>query len=267
MANARSLAQGDKGTVFVGSRLLDKVYAIVNKDGKRSVKVHRLRPLPAQRRRIQGRHALHRRAVEDIQDRQDRGQPRQSAEADGDLRQAAEGRSPRLEVHRHRARQQALRPGRAARQQRAARRRSWPDQPDESRRQRRRSHRARRSQHGRLRLESGNQAALFHRQRPRLDVGRRARRTNSTASPRSASISARPIASRAISSTPNSVGANPAANSRHRSACWARIRLRSACGSTPATCSRRPTRTPSSSPATVRGTGRRKLAATSLSPS
>jgi glucose/arabinose dehydrogenase len=39
MANARSLALGDKGTVFVGTRLLDKVYAIVNKDGKRSVKV------------------------------------------------------------------------------------------------------------------------------------------------------------------------------------------------------------------------------------
>jgi glucose/arabinose dehydrogenase len=39
MANARSLAVGDKGTVFVGSRLVDKVYAIVNKDGKRSVKV------------------------------------------------------------------------------------------------------------------------------------------------------------------------------------------------------------------------------------
>ena len=39
MANARSLAEGDKGTVFVGSRLVDKVYAIVNKDGKRSVKV------------------------------------------------------------------------------------------------------------------------------------------------------------------------------------------------------------------------------------
>jgi len=39
MANARSLALGDKGTVFVGSRVLDKVYAIVNKDGKRSVKV------------------------------------------------------------------------------------------------------------------------------------------------------------------------------------------------------------------------------------
>ncbi len=39
MANARSLALGDKGTVFVGSRLLDKVYAIINKDGKRTVKI------------------------------------------------------------------------------------------------------------------------------------------------------------------------------------------------------------------------------------
>jgi glucose/arabinose dehydrogenase len=39
MANARSLALGDKGTVFVGSRLVDKVYGIENKDGKRQVKV------------------------------------------------------------------------------------------------------------------------------------------------------------------------------------------------------------------------------------
>src|SRR5215467_3720431 len=39
MANARSLAVGDKGTVFVGSRLVDKVYAIVDKDGKREVKI------------------------------------------------------------------------------------------------------------------------------------------------------------------------------------------------------------------------------------
>jgi glucose/arabinose dehydrogenase len=39
MANARSLALGDKGTIFVGSRLVDKVYAIVDKDGKRTVKV------------------------------------------------------------------------------------------------------------------------------------------------------------------------------------------------------------------------------------
>ena len=39
MANARSMALGDKGTVFVGSRQVDKVYAIVNKDGKRTVKI------------------------------------------------------------------------------------------------------------------------------------------------------------------------------------------------------------------------------------
>jgi glucose/arabinose dehydrogenase len=37
--NARSLRLGDKGTVFVGNRVLDKVYAIVDKDGKREVKV------------------------------------------------------------------------------------------------------------------------------------------------------------------------------------------------------------------------------------
>jgi glucose/arabinose dehydrogenase len=39
MPNARSMALGAKGTVFVGSRLQDKVYAIVNKNGKREVKV------------------------------------------------------------------------------------------------------------------------------------------------------------------------------------------------------------------------------------
>jgi hypothetical protein len=38
VGNARTLRQGDKGTVFVSSRLLDKVYAIVEKDGKREVK-------------------------------------------------------------------------------------------------------------------------------------------------------------------------------------------------------------------------------------
>ncbi|NUU42019.1 sorbosone dehydrogenase family protein [Tardiphaga robiniae] len=39
MANARSMREGDKGTVFVGSRLVDKVYAVINNDGKRQVKV------------------------------------------------------------------------------------------------------------------------------------------------------------------------------------------------------------------------------------
>ena len=93
-----------------------------------------LRPLPSERPRVQGRHALHRRTVEGLQDREGRGCPGQPAEADRDLRQAAEGRSPWLEVHRHRSRRQALRSGRPARQQRAARRRARPDPADESRR-------------------------------------------------------------------------------------------------------------------------------------
>jgi glucose/arabinose dehydrogenase len=37
--NARSMREGDRGTVFVGSRLAGKVHAIVTKDGKREVKV------------------------------------------------------------------------------------------------------------------------------------------------------------------------------------------------------------------------------------
>jgi glucose/arabinose dehydrogenase len=38
MPNARSIAVGTKGTVFVGTRLVDHVYAVVEKDGKREVK-------------------------------------------------------------------------------------------------------------------------------------------------------------------------------------------------------------------------------------
>jgi glucose/arabinose dehydrogenase len=39
IANARSLRLGDKGTVFVSNRVLDKVYAIVDRGGKRETKV------------------------------------------------------------------------------------------------------------------------------------------------------------------------------------------------------------------------------------
>src|SRR6516225_9677504 len=38
MVNARSLARGDKGTIFVSTRLLDKIYAITEKNGKHEVK-------------------------------------------------------------------------------------------------------------------------------------------------------------------------------------------------------------------------------------
>ncbi len=37
--NARTLRLGDKGTVFVSSRIKDKIHAIIDKDGKREVKV------------------------------------------------------------------------------------------------------------------------------------------------------------------------------------------------------------------------------------
>src|SRR5262249_26507393 len=37
--NARTLRLGDKGTVFVSSRIKDKIHAIVDKDGNREVKV------------------------------------------------------------------------------------------------------------------------------------------------------------------------------------------------------------------------------------
>jgi glucose/arabinose dehydrogenase len=38
MANARSLREGDKGTIFVGTRLVGNVYGIVNRGDKREVK-------------------------------------------------------------------------------------------------------------------------------------------------------------------------------------------------------------------------------------
>src|SRR5207302_8441179 len=37
--NARTLRLGDKGTVFVSSRIKDKIHAIVERNGKREVKV------------------------------------------------------------------------------------------------------------------------------------------------------------------------------------------------------------------------------------
>src|SRR2546423_4866247 len=37
--NARTMVWGDKGTLFVGSRVAGQVYAIVDKDGTREVKV------------------------------------------------------------------------------------------------------------------------------------------------------------------------------------------------------------------------------------
>ena len=120
MPNARSLALGDKGTVFVGSRT--RRQGLCHRQQGRQA---RGQDLASGLYRPNGvafqNGTLYIAELSKIsQDREDRGQSRQSAEADRDLRQPAEGRSPRLEVHRHRTRQQALCSGRPARQQRAA---------------------------------------------------------------------------------------------------------------------------------------------------
>jgi len=39
ISNARTLRLGDKGTLFVGNRVFDKVYAVLDRNGKREVKV------------------------------------------------------------------------------------------------------------------------------------------------------------------------------------------------------------------------------------
>ena len=96
--NARTLRLGDKGTVFVSSRVQDKVHAIVTKDGKRELKVvasglHRPNGI-----------ALHKGTLyiaelqSNLEDREDRGQPRQPAEAHRHPGRSAEGRAARLEI-------------------------------------------------------------------------------------------------------------------------------------------------------------------------
>jgi hypothetical protein len=75
LANARTMRQGDKGTIFVSTRLQDKIYAIVDKNGKRDVKVVAKGTVSATRYRVPQRNTLHRRAVADLQNRECRGQP------------------------------------------------------------------------------------------------------------------------------------------------------------------------------------------------
>ncbi len=103
--NARSLRVGDKGTVFVSTRTLDRIYAIVDNNGKREVKVLATGLNSPERHRPAQRHALYRRDQQDLEDRQCRDPARQPAEADGHLQRSAERRAARLEVPDRRARQ------------------------------------------------------------------------------------------------------------------------------------------------------------------
>ena len=84
LTNARSLRVGDNGTVFVSTRVLDRVYAVSEKDGKNEVKTL-ARGLNSPNGRLPQRYALYRRNQQDLENRQCRSAARQSAKADGYL--------------------------------------------------------------------------------------------------------------------------------------------------------------------------------------
>ena len=94
--------------MFVGTRLGNKVTAIVKKDGKTETKtiaegLYRPNGLAFHKGTLYIAELSQISKIENIEDN-----PRQAAKADGDLFRSAEGRGARLEVHRHRSRQQAL---------------------------------------------------------------------------------------------------------------------------------------------------------------
>ncbi len=167
----RTMVMGDKGTMFMGTRVIGRVYAITKKDGKREVKTL-LSGLT---------------------------QPNGLAFKDGSLYVFAINKVLRYDnieanldnpgtpvdltdkynlpdtIHHNwkyvgvRTGRQDLRAGR--RQLQYLRDQSGharPDPPLQRRRHRHGDRRARRAQHGRLRLAPGDQGALLHRQRPRL---------------------------------------------------------------------------------------------------
>jgi hypothetical protein len=158
MANARSLAVGDKGTVFVGSRLVDKVYAIVNKDGKRESRCWP--PASTVRTAARSRTArLHRRTVEGLKIERSRasGQPPKPTLICDKL----PGTKPMAGSSSASDPTASSTFRSASPQQCAAQRRARPDPPHESRRLGRRGDRQGRSQHRRFRLESETKQLYF----------------------------------------------------------------------------------------------------------
>ncbi len=74
----RTMVMGPKGTMFIGSRIIGRVYAITEKDGKREAKVMLQGLTHAERARDQGRRALCARDQQGAALRQYRRQARQS---------------------------------------------------------------------------------------------------------------------------------------------------------------------------------------------
>ena len=169
--NARSLALGPGGTVFVGTRTAGNVYALVdaNRDQKADeVLTLATRTEHAQRRRRPRRVALRGRELPHPPVRQYRGVPPQAAGASRGQRVLPRRHASRLEVHRVRARRPALRPGgRALQRVRARRPALCLDHAHEAGRHGRRGVRQRRAQHGRFRLAPGLEGTVVHRQRAR----------------------------------------------------------------------------------------------------
>ena len=260
--SARTMRQGDKGTVFVSGRLNDKVHAVVDKGGKREVKViasgmHRPNGLAFKDGTLYVAEISKVTKFEKIEDNLDN--PGKGTMIYDDL--------PKDEAH------------------------GWkfigigPDNklyipvglpcnscpaPDTHAQMRRinldgsgaeviaRGSATRSASTGIPHRSSSTSPTIAA-----TGFRRISRRTSSIASPKSASTSAIRSAIRATSLIRSSAGDARATSSRSRSPRWARTRLRSACASTPARCSRPNTRTRSSLRGTARGTGPRRPAATS----
>ena len=169
--NARSMRQGDKGTVFVGSRLQDKVHCVVDKGGKREVKVivsglHRPNGLAFKDGTLYIAELSKISKIEKIEDNLD-NPPSRSMIYDNLPKDEAHGWKfigigPDNKLYIPVGLPCNICP---------AARHACADPPHQSRRQRHGSRRARRAQHGRLRLASGVEGALLHRQQPRLGFG------------------------------------------------------------------------------------------------
>ena len=203
--------------------------------------------------------------VEDFEGREDRGQSRQSAQAGRYLRRSAQRRGARLEVPRHRSRQQALFQCRRTVQYLHALAGPRAAPPHQSRRQRPGSRSRRDSQLVGMDWHPVLKAALLHRKQPRLAVGGYTGGQAQSAHPaRQGQLWISVLSPRQHSGSGIRLG--PLVRRIHQAgrASWGRIRPRSACASIRATCSRRNTATPSSSHGTARGTAPRSSAATSL---
>ncbi len=183
LANARSLAEGDKGTVFVGSRLVDKVYGIINKDGKRSVKVvasglYRPNGVAFKNGTLYIAELSKVSKIDKVEDNLD-SPPKPTMIYDNLPKDEAHGWKFIAVGPDNKLYVPVGQPGNNVLHDDAhgqIRRMNLDGSGVEVVRQGR-------SQHRRLRLESRNQAALLHRQRSRLDVGRRSRGRTQPRSP------------------------------------------------------------------------------------